>query len=1048
MAQIVKLRRSSISGQKPTNSNLQLGELALNTSDGKIFMAVSGALSATVEEAIVTNTSNTGSINLSGSIRLNGTETVTGSVLVNGLLQVTGDTSLTSLVISGSDSVANVQAFVPSSSVYNNAGFNTPDRVASGIRFNWSNENWTIGAARGLTTDVDGLVFSRNGERNLLLHESGDMYLTGALRVTGSLFLNGQVVGTGKLNETDFNNYTSSVSSQFAGTSSFALTASHALNAVVLDGQTKTQNFSTPSTTWSFNHQMGVRYPSITIFDSDGYVVIPSEIHAIDDNNLNVYFPSNQTGLVSVTVGGAGTAGTSGTSGISGTSGTSGVNGTNGTSGTSGVNGTSGTSGTSGRDGIGGKSETFASSTTWSVFHNLDERYPVVNVWNDVGRMIIPSEIVSIDNNNLEVRFSSAQSGSVNIVKGGHLVSGAVDLSTALNGSGIVSSSVQGTNLGFATTGSNTFIGNQTFSGSLIPVGSGSYDLGSQTNPFRHLYLSSASLYIDGQKVLGSTNQELQITTDNGQSIKILEQGTDTITLQTTDGDIQLKSSGGGNILIDPTTGSVDIRGNIIVQDGFKILSSGGNSVVFGDDVIVSGSANFTNGITIGGVSYASATSGTSGTSGSSGSSGTAGTSGSSGSSGTSGTSVTVTGTNNTIGKFENGTLINTNIIDDGSLVNINSNATITGSLTITQNLNVLGSSSITFTTASQLRVSDNIITVNASSPGVRFAGLSVLDSGSSPLVSGSFLFDSLNNQFIYVHTNQATVTSSVVMVGAQTYNSLGNEILPTTNRVLKSLGQEHLGDSNISDDGTNVRINGSLIVTGSILSTITPLVSGSSQIVYSGLTGIPSGIVSGSSQITLSATTGYGSVLNQAVLTSSSPTFAGATVTGTITSNVTNAYGLALNRATVTNYNGISLQTAGVAQWYVGMRENLSSNNYVIYNESGTDALTISKSNNNVTFAGTITENSSLRYKENVETIKYGLDKVLQMRGVTYDKKDNGVKEMGVIAEEVYELLPEVVLKNEEGEIDSVSYGRITAVLIEAIKDLKKEIEDLKANR
>ena len=601
MAQIVKLRRSSVSGQKPTNSNLQLGELALNTSDGKIFMAVSGALSPTVEEAIVTNASNTGSINLSGSIRLNGTETVTGSVLVNGLLQVTGNTSLTSLVISGSDSVANVQAFVPSSSVYNEAGFNTPDRVASGIKFNWSNENWTIGAARGLTTDVDGLVFSRNGNRNLLLHESGDMYLTGALRVTGSLYLNGEVVGTGKLNETDFNNYTSSVSSQFAGSSSYALTASHALNAVILDGQTKSQNFSTPATTWSFNHQMGERYPSITVFDDNGYVVIPSEIQAIDDNNLNVYFPSNQTGLVSVTVGGAGTAGTSGTSGISGTSGTSGISGTSGTSGTSGVNGTSGTSG---RDGIGGKSETFASATTWSVFHNLDERYPVVNIWNDLGRMIIPSEIVSIDNNNLEVRFSSAQSGSVNIVKGGHLVSGAVDLSTALFSSNIVSSSVQITNLGFATTssvltidtsslattGSNTFKGTQTFSGSLIPVGSGSYDLGSETNPFRHLYLSSASLYIDGQKVLGSTSQELQITTDNGQSIKILEAGTDTITLQSADGDIQLKTSAGGNVLLDPTSGLIDLRGTVQVQDGNKITSSGGNSVVFGNNIVITGS--------------------------------------------------------------------------------------------------------------------------------------------------------------------------------------------------------------------------------------------------------------------------------------------------------------------------------------------------------------------------------------------------------------------------------------------------------------------------
>ena len=103
---------------------------------------------------------------------------------------------------------------------------------------------------------------------------------------------------------------------------------------------------------------------------------------------------------------------------------------------------------------------------------------------------------------------------------------------------------------------------------------------------------------------------------------------------------------------------------------------------------------------------------------------------------------------------------------------------------------------------------------------------------------------------------------------------------------------------------------------------------------------------------------------------------------------------------------------------------------------------------NQNATFSGTITENSSVRYKDNIETVKYGLDKVLQMRGVTYTKKDTGLKELGLIAEELNEILPEVVLKNEEGDPDSVSYGRITAVLIEAIKDLKKEIEELKSNK
>ncbi len=83
MAQIVKLRRSAVSGQKPTNSNLQLGELAINTTDGKVFFAVSGSLGPSVEELVSTNTVNTGSINVSGSINLIGNQNVTGSVIAN-----------------------------------------------------------------------------------------------------------------------------------------------------------------------------------------------------------------------------------------------------------------------------------------------------------------------------------------------------------------------------------------------------------------------------------------------------------------------------------------------------------------------------------------------------------------------------------------------------------------------------------------------------------------------------------------------------------------------------------------------------------------------------------------------------------------------------------------------------------------------------------------------------------------------------------------------------------------------------------------------------
>jgi hypothetical protein len=152
-------------------------------------------------------------------------------------------------------------------------------------------------------------------------------------------------------------------------------------------------------------------------------------------------------------------------------------------------------------------------------------------------------------------------------------------------------------------------------------------------------------------------------------------------------------------------------------------------------------------------------------------------------------------------------------------------NQTITGSLTITNNLNVLGSASITYISESTLNIGTNLITVNTLNPYVRFGGLAVIDSGSSPQVSGSILFDSQKDQFIFTHQS-SPLTSSVFLLGPETYNNLGNEIYLTQNRIPKGTGIEHLNDSNISDDGSIVSINSNTQVTGSL--TVTNGMTGS----------------------------------------------------------------------------------------------------------------------------------------------------------------------------------------------------------------------------
>ena len=142
---------------------------------------------------------------------------------------------------------------------------------------------------------------------------------------------------------------------------------------------------------------------------------------------------------------------------------------------------------------------------------------------------------------------------------------------------------------------------------------------------------------------------------------------------------------------------------------------------------------------------------------------------------------------------------------------------TITGSLYVSQDLIVAGSSSIQHISSSIVNIADNIITVNASNPSLRFGGLAVIDSGSSPQVSGSILFDSVENQWVFIHQNQATVTSSMLIMGPETYDNVGNETHLTLNRLVKSVNDEHIGDSNITDTGTKVSINSNTEVTGTL---------------------------------------------------------------------------------------------------------------------------------------------------------------------------------------------------------------------------------------
>jgi hypothetical protein len=178
---------------------------------------------------------------------------------------------------------------------------------------------------------------------------------------------------------------------------------------------------------------------------------------------------------------------------------------------------------------------------------------------------------------------------------------------------------------------------------------------------------------------------------------------------------------------------------------------------------------------------------------------------------------------------------------------------TITGSLYITQDLVVYGSSSLFNVTASALDIGQNTIVLNTATPAVRFGGISVADSGSTAGASGSLYWDSLNNHWLYQHPSSSGegYNSAILISGPKNSGSLGDEATLTPGKIMVATGEDHIGNSIITQaaDNASISVGGNLIVTGSVTATS-----------FVGSIEATNGVVSGSSQIDVTDTTNFAS--------------------------------------------------------------------------------------------------------------------------------------------------------------------------------------------
>jgi len=418
-----------------------------------------------------------------------------------------------------------------------------------------------------------------------------------------------------------------------------------------------------------------------------------------------------------------------------------------------------------------------------------------------------------------------------------------------------------------------------------------------------------------------------------------------------------------------------------------------------------------------------------------------------------------------------------------GSLVDLVSDQTISGTKTF-NDIVVNGTGSFAYITSvdgTAKIIGDSYIILNNDTPTQRYAGVAVYDSGSVTPTTASFNFDGQTNDWFYEYS-ASTVDYGVVLFGPE-YNTKGNPTYLTTNRIPKAEGTHHLNDSNISDDGStitlnsNVQVNGNISVTGTVdgidLQSFSSSVDGrldtlegethENPLTFSDTTKIDftrvgdtisatviGGVVSGSGQLT--DMTGDVTVNSSGV--------SSITANSIVNADINTSAGIV--------YTKLNLQGSGIVSGSTQITKTLQD----VTTAGNTTDKTISITNGTASTSKTTGDlvvtggigiggsvfaggdvvayaSSDRRLKDDIQPIETPLEKINAIGGYSFvwnEEKQNIYKgkDYGVIAQEIEQILPELV-ENRENGYKAVKYDRLVSLLIEGIKDLSQQVEELK---
>jgi len=516
MAQTIKLKRTSVQGKIPNTSQIDLGELAINTYDGRIFFEKDNGVE-TIQEILTTNSPNTGSYNVgaisasnditASNLFLSGNANIDGNVTLGGNITI-GDTTSDSVIISAelsSSLIPDIHATfdIGSSSKKWNGLF-----VQSAFLESASIGDVSLPGSNIVSSSEQVVSYLSNQDINLGTGDisGSNLYLSGDANIDGNIVLGGNIT--------------------IGDSTTDSITVSADFSSSLIPDSGSTYDLGSSSKTWN-------------------------EVHA-----ETLY--GDGSNITNITVDAAATV-----------------------------------------------SSTFTNSSSITISHNFNTRNILVAVYDNQNNQILPQNVNTSNLDQVVITLSSAQSGTVVVAKGGHIISGSANDSNQLNGqnasyyldydnftnipSGIVS-------------GSSQTIAN-------LPTGVVS---GSQSDARGQLGLDTGDsptftdLTLSGDLVVQGTTTTLNTTTFNVEDniIELNYGGT------ATEGGIFVKDSIGGSttsgsLLWDATNdywkaGISGSESKVLLANGDSIVSSSAQTILhLGGTDIISGSSQL-DGTTIG----------------------------------------------------------------------------------------------------------------------------------------------------------------------------------------------------------------------------------------------------------------------------------------------------------------------------------------------------------------------------------------------------------------------------------------------------------------